>query len=214
MQQDTHETERRKSGPATSPTGVLFIVSAPSGAGKTTLCDAVRDRFPDMAYSVSYTTRAPRSHEENARDYHFISKQEFLKGIETNRWAEWAQVHGNYYGTSAQWVEHALLQGMNILMDVDVQGMRQLKARFPGAVTIFILPPSMQELERRLRQRSTEDNEAVALRLKNAREEISQQSLYDHTVVNEDLNKATCDLVALIESYLNRQTSKNKRVGS
>ena len=126
---------------AGNPTGHLFIVSAPSGAGKSTLCGAVRRYLTDLHYSVSYTTRIARQGEQEGIDYHFISHAEFQRGIQEKRWAEWAEVHGNYYGSSSRWIERTLKSGGDILMDIDLQGARQMVSRFPEAVTVFIMPP-------------------------------------------------------------------------
>jgi guanylate kinase len=181
--------------------GRLFIVSAPSGAGKTTLCDALRSRFGDLAYSISYTTRSPRRGERDGKDYFFISQEAFEQGIAEGRWAEWARVHGYLYGTSAEWIAQTLAQGKDILMDIDVQGTRQLLQRFPQAVTIFIRPPSIETLEKRLRQRGADDAATIAIRLKNARSEMDQQNIYRHVLINEDLDKAKREFIAIIESY-------------
>ena len=182
-------------------TGRLFIVSAPSGAGKSTLCSAVRNILGDLAYSVSYTTRSPRQGEQEGIDYHFVSAQDFKKGIDEGRWAEWANVHGNYYGSSALWIERTLKANRDILMDIDLQGARQMVQRFPAAVTIFIMPPSMGELERRLRGRGTDNQRAMEMRLANAREEIAQRGICRHVIVNDDLDRAAQALIALIERY-------------
>ena len=186
---------------ATSGAGRLFVVSAPSGAGKTTLCSAVRRHFGDLAYSVSYTTRSPRAGEQHGKDYFFITRQAFEAGIAQNRWAEWARVHGNLYGTSAQWIDETLATGKDILLDIDVQGARQMLARFPHAITIFICPPSMAALEARLAGRGTDDAATRALRLANAKEEMAQQDLYRHVVVNDDLERATRELIDLLTHY-------------
>jgi len=183
------------------PKGHLFIVSAPSGTGKTTLCNRVRKHFSDLYYSVSTTTRPARPGEQDGRDYHFVSVQEFERGIAEGRWAEWARVHGNLYGTSAQWIAEVLAKGGDILLDIDVQGARQILKRFPEAVTIFILPPDMAELERRLRLRGTDDDATVALRIVNAREEMAQQGLYRHVLVNDDLEKAAQAFINLLKRY-------------
>lgn len=184
-----------------SKKGTLFVVSAPSGAGKTTLCNAVRAHFGDLAYSISYTTRSPRPGEVHGKDYFFISSQEFEQGIEQGRWAEWARVHGNLYGTSAQWIQDALTAAETILMDIDVQGARQIIDRFPDAITIFIMPPSTDELERRIRGRGTDDDETIALRLANARQELAQQNMYQHILINKDLDHAIKVFIELIERY-------------
>jgi guanylate kinase len=190
--------EHRNTG---SPGGLLFIVSAPSGAGKSTLCSAVRRRLGGLAYSVSYTTRPPRKGERQAVEYHFISEAEFRRGIDQGRWAEWARVHGNYYGTSARWIQETLNSGRDILLDIDLQGARQMVRRFPDAVTIFIMPPSLSELERRLRQRAADSQQDIDLRLKNAKDEIAQRNFCRHELINDDIGKAVQELVGLIEGY-------------
>jgi guanylate kinase len=192
--------------------GRLFVVSAPSGAGKTTLCSAVRRHFDDLAYSVSYTTRAPRPGEQHGKDYFFISRDEFEAGIAQNRWAEWARVHGNLYGTSAQWIDDTLAAGKDILLDIDVQGARQMLARFPQAITIFIRPPSMAALEARLTGRGTDDAATRALRLANAKEELAQQDRYRHVVVNDDLERATGELIDILTRYRSTPDTSRPRV--
>ncbi len=186
---------------AGDPTGRLFIVSAPSGAGKSTLCLAVRRHMPDLAYSVSYTTRKPRQEEQDGREYHFVAKAEFEQGIAHGHWAEWARVHGNYYGSSAQWIRQALASGQDILMDIDVQGAQQIVKRFPHAVTIFVMAPSLQVLEQRLTTRDTDDPATIALRLANAKKEMAQKDRYAHIVVNDDLKTATRAMIDLISRY-------------
>jgi guanylate kinase len=187
--------------PGATRKGCLFVVSAPSGAGKTTLCNLVRQHFNDLAYSVSFTTRSPRPGEQHGKDYFFIGVDEFEKGIETGRWAEWARVHGNLYGTSAQWIHDTMATGRDILMDIDVQGARQILAHFPEAIAIFICPPSLEALEQRMRQRGTENEAVIALRMANAEKEMALQGMYRHVVVNDDLEKAADEFVALIEQY-------------
>jgi guanylate kinase len=189
-------------GSAGRNAGRLFIVSAPSGAGKTTLCEAVRNHFNDLAYSVSFTTRARRKGERQAVDYYFISRKEFERGIGQNRWAEWAEVHGNYYGTSGRWIARNLEKGAKILLDIDVQGMHQLLKRFPQAVTIFIAAPSLEELRRRLEQRGTDDTQTIELRMANAEAEMAQQDHYRHIVVNDDLADARQQLISILNHYM------------
>jgi len=182
-------------------TGRLFIISAPSGAGKTTLRQAALARLPDLSYSVSVTTRPPRAGERNGCDYVFISSDEFEAGIRAGRWAEWARVHGHYYGTSAEVLEQARAAGRDVLLDIDVQGAQQICRRFPGSVTIFIMPPSLEVLEQRLRSRGTDRPEAIALRLDNARREMDQRHGYRHILVNDDLDAAIEALMAILNSY-------------
>lgn len=201
---DSPERKKALHVSAGCSTGRLFIVCAPSGAGKSTLCSAMRREYDELTYSVSYTTRAPRQDERDGRDYFFISVEEFEQGISQGRWAEWAKVHNNYYGSSAQWIDEALRAGCHILMDIDIQGTRQMLQHFSHAITIFIMPPSMEALEKRLRTRGTDSPETIALRLDNAREEIAQKDLCKHVLVNDDLELATQQLSALMRRYLDR----------
>jgi len=181
--------------------GRRFIISAPSGTGKTTLCRALRRCFPDIRYSVSYTTRPPREGEQDGIDYHFITKEDFEAGLARGLWAEWAQVHGNYYGTSAEFLEKTVAAGQDVLLDIDVQGARQILKRFPDSVTVFIMPPSMVELKRRLTQRGTDAPEVIDRRLTNAASEIAQKDLYRHLIVNDQLDDAIKAFIALIGAY-------------
>lgn len=189
--------------PATAPArrGTLFVLSAPSGAGKTTLRRAALARFPDVVYSVSTTTRPPRPGEVDGRDYIYISRADFEAGIRDGRWAEWAQVHGNYYGTSARTLREAADAGTDVLLDIDVQGARQICRRFPESVTVFIMPPSFEVLAERLARRGTDSPEAVQLRLCNARHEMEERHWYRHVIVNDDLETAVAELAAVIASY-------------
>ncbi len=179
-------------------TGRLFIISAPSGAGKSTLCRAVRQRLPDLCYSVSHTTRSPRGEEKNGVDYHFITQAAFRKGINADKWAEWAEVHGNYYGTSAEFIDRALGEGCDVLLDIDVQGMEQILKRYPDSVTIFIMPPSLAVLRQRLQDRGTDSAASISERLDNAAEEIKRRKRYRHIVVNDRLEEAVEKLTAII----------------
>lgn len=181
--------------------GNLFIISAPSGAGKTTLAKAVLQQFRDMLYSISYTTRKPRAEEQDGVDYHFVSKQDFKKGIKKSRWAEWAEVYGNYYGTSAEFIEKSLSSGCDILLDIDVQGTLQILKYYPDCVTIFILPPSMTALRKRLEMRGSDSKAVIERRLVNARTEMAQKKMYRHIIVNEKLSDAIEELSAIFKKY-------------
>ena len=181
--------------------GHLFIISAPSGAGKSTLCRAMRDHFPDLLYSISYTTRSPRKGERNGVDYHFILPDDFEKGISRHRWAEWAEVHGNYYGTSAEFLDNELSAGRDILLEIDVQGTRQILQRYPDGITIFILPPSLEILKQRLQVRGTDSPEVIAVRLANAQKEMVQKDVYRHIVINDLLRDAIEKLATIFEKY-------------
>ncbi len=191
----TTQTTNLQIGPAG---GRLFVVSAPSGAGKTTLCKAARWRLPDLVYSVSSTTRAPRTGEAEGQDYFFVSEADFREGIEKGRWAEWARVHDNYYGTSSRFLKRHLDAGRDVLLDVDVQGAAQIVAHFPQATTIFITAPSMDELRRRLIARGQDDPTVIETRMRNAREEMSHRGMYRHVVVNDELDAAVEHFVAIL----------------
>jgi guanylate kinase len=178
--------------------GRLFVVSAPSGAGKTTLCRSLRDHFPDLAYSVSFTTRAPRPGERDGVDYRFIPVDEFRRGIEEGRWAEWAEVHGNYYGTSAAALERTLAEGRDLLLEIDVQGCAQIAARFPETVAIFVMPPSFEALRERLTGRGQDDPEVVERRLRAAGAEMDRAKEYRHVIVNDRLETARAELIGVV----------------
>jgi guanylate kinase len=170
---------------------LLLIISSPSGAGKTTLCNRLRAEFPALAFSVSHTTRKPRANEQDGREYHFVDHNEFRTLVGRGAFAEWAEVHGNLYGTSLREVENARAKNASgILFDIDYQGARQIRAKVPEAITVFILPPSMEELERRLRGRASDDEAVVQKRLAKARDEIANYALFDYLVVNDDLDRA------------------------
>ena len=182
--------------------GKLFVLSAPSGAGKTTLCKEMLERFSELSFSVSHTTRSPRQGEVDGRDYFFIDRQSFESGIEKGLWVEWALVHGNYYGTSLSFVNTILEGGGNLVLDIDVQGAKQIVAAFPDAVTIFIMAPDFATLERRLRSRSTDSEEVIRQRLKNAEQEIIEKDWYSHVIINDDLGVSIETLSAIFEGEL------------
>jgi guanylate kinase len=177
---------------------LLLIVSSPSGAGKTTLCNRLRAEFPQLRFSVSHTTRKPRPNEVDGREYHFTDKETFTRMIEENAFAEWAHVHGNLYGTSLSEIEVARNTANGVLFDVDYQGARQIKARMPAAVGVFILPPSLAELEQRLRGRGTEDEPTTLRRLQAAKGEIEHYGFFDYVIVNDDIQRAYDNLRALV----------------
>ena len=173
------------------PRGLLLVVSSPSGAGKTTLCSKLRNEFPRLGFSVSYTTREPRTGETDGVEYHFVEKPVFQEMIARDEFAEYAMVHGNMYGTSAPRVAEAIDQGNDLLFDIDYQGGQQLRQKFPeDVVLVFILPPSLKELERRLRGRGTDSNEVIERRIRVAREELRHYDEYDYLVMNDDIDRA------------------------
>ena len=181
--------------------GRLFILSAPSGAGKTTLCRALMKHFNNMLYSVSYTTREPRKDEISGADYHFISKEDFAGKIKEGKWAEWAEVHGNFYGTSAGFLNEALASGRDVLLDIDVEGARQILKRYPDSITIFIMPPTPGILRKRIESRGSDGREVIERRLKNAEKEMSLRGIYMHVIVNDSLQEAVAELVGIVEMY-------------
>jgi len=178
--------------------GLLLIVSSPSGAGKTTLCRRLRDEFPQIQFSVSYTTRSPRPGELHGREYFFVDRDDFTAMVARDEFAESALVHGNNYGTSAALVRDALASGTDLLFDIDFQGGRQLRRSFPSdVVLVFILPPSLGELQRRLEARNTDAPEVIERRLRVARDELSHYGEYDYVIVNDDLERAYAALRAI-----------------
>lgn len=175
----------------------LFVMSAASGAGKTTLKDKVIQKFPDIRYSISATTRAPRAGEVDGVHYFFKTKEEFLKMIEDDALVEWNEVHGNFYGTPKSFVEETLAKGERIIFDIDVFGKVNFDKVYPDATGILILPPSSEELERRLRSRASDSEEVIKLRLENAEKEIDfakNNGKYEHVIINDDLEKAAKEL--------------------
>ncbi len=175
---------------------LLLIVSSPSGAGKTTLTSALRQRVEGVRFSVSHTTRKPRAAEEDGREYHFVSTQHFRELIKEGQFLEWASVHENYYGTSRG--EVAKARGARaLLFDVDYQGARQIKCAAPDAATVFILPPDMATLESRLRGRASEDEATIQRRFQAAKHEIEHYGFFDYLLVNDDLTKAIERLIAI-----------------
>jgi guanylate kinase len=178
--------------------GVLFVISAPSGAGKTTLCKEIIDIFPDLRHSVSYTTRTPRPGEVHGRDYFFVGQDEFSRMVEAHEFAEWAEVHGNLYGTSLATLNQCRSQGIDLILDIDCQGAQQLKGRFDGGVYIFILPPSITELRRRLDSRRSDTEEVIERRINNAAAEIKEARWYDYIIVNDKFSVAAEQLKSVL----------------
>ena len=174
--------------------GKLYLISAPSGAGKTTLIQIVLEHFKGLSYSISHTTRPPRKNEQEGLDYYFVSKKEFKEKISQDNWLEWAKVHENYYGTSKDFVTKHLAKGKSLLLDIDVQGARQIMKSGLNMVTIFIMPPSIEALSQRLEKRGTDSKKVIETRLKNAKTEIAQKELYQYVVINDDLEQAKKEL--------------------
>lgn len=197
---------------------LLLVVSAPSGAGKSTLCNRLVEQFPGMTYSVSCTTRAPRGEEKDGEHYHFLSKQEFTERIANGEFLEHAEVHGNGYGTLKETVRCALEEGHDLIMDIDVQGAAQIRAACAALpeddplrrrfVDVFITPPSLKELERRLRDRATDAEEVIEKRLRNAEAEMKERDAYEHFIINGNLDDAVENFVNVIHAEHKKRTEK------
>ena len=185
--------------------GNLFIISAPSGAGKSTLINALLKQHADMQLSVSHTTRSPRPGESNGVQYHFTDVPAFKQLIEQNQFIEWAEVFGNYYGTSKAALADKLAQGIDVFLDIDWQGARQIKQQLPFVTSIFILPPSVEALEQRLNQRGQDSAEVIAGRMAKAQDEISHADEYDYWVVNDDLELALQQFSGIIQTQRLKQ---------
>jgi guanylate kinase len=178
--------------------GNLFIVSAPSGAGKTSLVNALLAATPDIDLSVSYTTRAPRPGEVDGREYHFVSRATFLEMAKRGDFLESAEVYGNLYGTSQVWIRNEIAHGRDILLEIDWQGAAQVRKIFPGCISIFILPPSLQALETRLKGRKQDSAEVIEQRLQAARDDIAHVAEFDYVIINDKLDEAMRELQAVV----------------
>lgn len=180
--------------------GNLFVIAAPSGAGKSSLVKALMRDDPKLQLSVSHTTRAPRGQEQNGREYFFVSPAAFDAMVQANAFVEWAHVHSHRYGTSRQAIEDKIGQGSDIILEIDFQGALQIKKLFANAVTIFILPPSWEELRARLEKRGEDSAEVIALRLKNAADEMAQADKFDFVIINELFDRALSDLQSVVHA--------------
>jgi guanylate kinase len=180
--------------------GMVLIISAPSGAGKTTLCRHLLEIFPAMQESISYTTRQPRQGEVHGVDYYFVTRDVFMKMVDQDAFAEWAEVHGNLYGTALSSLKEARTNGIDMLLDIDCQGAMKLKEQFEGGCYVFILPPSMEELRRRLDNRSSDTPDVIEKRIVRAAEEIKEARWYDYIIINDSLEKALDELAAIVIS--------------
>ena len=193
--------------------GLLYIISAPSGTGKTTLLKRVMSYFPDIRFSVSYTTRPPRSDERDGKDYHFISPQQFQQMVEEGAFAEWAEVLGNRYGTALDSIRESRFQGVDLILDIDSQGARQIGEHFNGGTFIFIFPPSLEALRQRLNDRKVDGQEVIQFRVAQARDEMKQAKWYDYIIVNERVEEAAEQLKSIIIAERCRRERVLKRIG-
>jgi len=209
----------KSSGPKTEPVtpaerGNLIVVSAPSGAGKSSLAERVLKRVEDLRFSISYTTREPRGSEQHGTNYYFVSEAEFLAMRERDEFLECAKVHGHLYGTHEKAVEEMVSQGFDVMLDIDVQGAEQVRRRVPEAILIFILPPSREVLEARIRARNLNAPGDIKRRLRNAGIEVQLYERFDHVVVNDDLDRALAELEAIIVAERCRPEHQRNRIES
>ena len=191
--------------------GTLITVTAPSGAGKTTLVHELLRRNNNLRLSVSYTTRAPREGEKDGREYHFIETGRFLEMRDADGFVEWAEVHGNYYGTSRAWLDEQLGKGRDTMLEIDWQGARQVREAFPGSVSVFVLPPSLRELENRLRRRGTDSEETIARRLQAALGEMRHVEEFAYVIINDRLPDAVAELEVIVQAARLRCANQRKR---
>jgi guanylate kinase len=191
--------------------GNILLVVAPSGAGKSTLVNALLERDASIVLSVSHTTRPPRPGEQDGREYHFVTVDEFMRHRAAGEFLESAEVHGNYYATSRSWIEERVRTGTDVLLEIDWQGARQVKARFPHAVGIFILPPSIDALEARLHKRGQDSASVISRRLLAAGSEMAHAPEFDYVIINEDLDKALGQLTAIVTATRLRYASQAAR---
>ncbi|GHT71828.1 guanylate kinase [Endomicrobiia bacterium] len=200
----------KKSNNHIEPLGSIIVISAPSGAGKTSVCSAVVKSGRSIVYSISYTTRCPRQGEKNGREYFFVDESEFKKMIEEKKFAEWAKVHDNYYGTSKGLLDNVLKTRRNILLEIDVQGGINIKKQYPQACMIFIMTPDIKTLEKRLTARDKDCKKIINVRLNNAKKELKYLNKYEYLVINKQLNE-TIDTVKTIIKSLEYKIEKNQK---
>ena len=193
-----------------SKTGNIIVISAPSGAGKTSICNAVLKDDKNAVYSISYTTRKPRLGEKDGREYFFTDTEIFKKMIKAKAFAEWAKVHENYYGTPKSFLDKALKNGKNVILDIDVQGGIKIKKSYPDACMIFVMTPNLKVLKERLLARNSDSKETINTRMKNAKKEISFLSKYEYLVINDDLKEAVNKVQTVIKS-LEYKVRKDKK---
>jgi len=193
--------------------GLILILSAPSGAGKTSLCRELFKTFPDIKESISYTTREPRPGEVDGEAYYFVSQDQFEQMVDEEAFAEWALVHGNMYGTALKTLEDARKNGVNLVLDIDCQGALKLKEQFEGGVFVFILPPSMDELRRRLENRSSDSQDVIERRIARAADEIRESRWYDYIIINDNFEVAAGELAAIVVAQRRKTFRMMEQVG-
>ena len=191
--------------------GHLYIVAAPSGAGKTTLVRLLLENDSGIRVSISSTTRAPRPGEKDGCEYHFVDVQNFLEMVSRGEFLEWAEVHGNYYGTSKHWIEAEMTAGRDVLLEIDWQGAQQVRKAFPQAIGVFILPPSLEALKDRLSERGTDSAETIARRIAAARDEMRHVDEFDYVIINDDLQQALDNLLSVVSASRLEYTTQRQR---
>ena len=214
MLSDVDESDPHTSEP-TEGRGILFVVSSPSGGGKGTLIQRVLNKVPNLSYSVSFTTRAPRNGEVDGREYFFVASEKFEQMVAAGEFLEWAHVHGKLYGTHRQQVAREISEGRDIILEVDVQGAASVRALMADSVSIFILPPSFEVLRQRLQARGTDSPEELDLRLRNAPTELKDYSAFQYVIINDDVDRAAGEMTAIVQAErarLSRQEPRVKRV--
>jgi guanylate kinase len=214
MLSDIDESELHTSAP-NDGRGILFVVSSPSGGGKGTLIQRVLNKVPNLSYSVSFTTRAPRNGELDGREYFFVAPEKFEEMVAAGEFLEWARVHGKLYGTLRQQVAREISEGRDIILEVDVQGAASVRNLMADSVSIFILPPSFEVLRERLQKRGTDSPEELDLRLRNAPTELQDYSAFQYVIINDDADRAADEMIAIVQAErarLSRQGPRVKRV--
>ena len=181
--------------------GTLFVISSPSGGGKSTVISKILEKNQNLSYSISATTRKPRAGENEGEDYYFMTKKQFREYVKDNRFLEWAEVHNNYYGTLKSQITEMLENGKHVILDIDVQGGKAVKECMPESVLIFLMPPSIEELEKRLRSRGTDSDEDIVRRLLAAEQEMEQKDKYDYTVVNDTIDQSVKKVETIINHF-------------
>ncbi|MBW2599285.1 MAG: guanylate kinase [Deltaproteobacteria bacterium] len=198
----------------TNTQGLLIVISAPSGAGKTTICKGLLNEFPDLRFSVSCTTRPPRKGEKDGEDYHFISVKDFKNSIEKNEFVEWEEIYGHFYGTSKKDIEGLIQRGHDVILDIDTKGAGNVKAKYPDGVFVFIMPPSVEVLRERLKKRGSETDDIIKMRFDRAMEEIRENKWYDYVIFNDIIRGSVNIMRSVYIAEKNRRSRLQARINN
>ncbi|MBW2649239.1 MAG: guanylate kinase [Deltaproteobacteria bacterium] len=198
----------------TNTQGLLIVISAPSGAGKTTICKGLLNEFPDLRFSVSCTTRPPRKGEKDGEDYHFISVKDFKDSIEKNEFVEWEEIYGHFYGTSKKDIEGLIQRGHDVILDIDTKGAGNVKAKYPDGVFVFIMPPSVEVLRERLKKRGSETDDIIKMRFDRAMEEIRENKWYDYVIFNDIIRGSVNIMRSVYIAEKNRRSRLQARINN